>query len=244
MTGSDNSSRLEKIADFYDSFAEKQIKTGINLRHFTLFRELRKAGLKKDHKVLEVGCGIGTLTYLIHSYLRRGMIVATDISRESIQVAERTFAGSGRAKFVVTDMQEFSYPEKFDFIILPDVLEHIPVELHRNLFRVLRSLMHSQTVLFINIPHPRTIEFYRKHDQSFLQIIDQPIYSDALMNDVYHNGLELESYKSYCLFHKIPDAALILLRVREECQVMEPYSQFTIILNKLRNKLYYWFSLI
>jgi trans-aconitate 2-methyltransferase len=234
----------QEIADFYDSFAEKQIRTGLNLRHYTIFRELRRAGLKKHHTVLEVGCGIGTLTTLVHAYLGKGRIVATDISGESIRIAEARFRGSGKVRFLVTDMKEFTGSETFDFIILPDVLEHIPVEQHRNLFRVLRSVMHKDSVLLINIPHPRIIEYYRKHEPHLLQIIDQPIYSDALLNDVYANELVLESYKSYTLFHQVPDASLVILKVKQECTSAPRLSKAGIILKKLRYRLFYWISRI
>ena len=50
------------IKDFYDSFAKEQVKTGINERHHLILELALTNGLKDGMRVLELGCGIGTLT--------------------------------------------------------------------------------------------------------------------------------------------------------------------------------------
>ena len=96
--------------------------------------ELIKSGLRKDSVVLEVGCGVGTLTVLLNKFLSKGKLVATDISDESIEKAKKRIPNSNKIDFFVTDMKDFSYSQKFDFIVLPDVLEHIPIDQHKELF--------------------------------------------------------------------------------------------------------------
>ncbi|MCX6233240.1 MAG: class I SAM-dependent methyltransferase [Bacteroidetes bacterium] len=227
------------VAGFYDDYTQKQQKTGTNLRHYYLFHRLKRAGLKRHHHVLEVGCGIGTLTRLIHRYVSRGHVVAADISEKSIEMANKRFGNASRIEFLVTDMQNFTYPEKFDFIVLPDVLEHIPIEQHRHLFGVLRAHMHDDSVIFINIPHSRFIEYFKENCPEKLQIIDQALQADLIVSSVCSNDLVLLRYNSYSLFHKENDYVELIIITNNKLIKPTPISSVYIIFKKLIYRVLY-----
>lgn len=226
----------EEIGKWYDDFASHQLKTSVNLRHYRIMEFLVRAGLKKDSKVLEIGCGIGTLTGLMAKYLRRGEILAADISSESVSTARRRLSRSRNVNFTVTDMTDFSHPGTFDFIVLPDVLEHIPLEQHRNLFSSLANLMHENSVILIHIPHPRALDYMREISPDQLQIIDQSVEADILTGNAYAAGLELVSYFSYPLFDRKHDYVLITLRKRSAV-TLSPLPQSQIIVRKLLSRI-------
>lgn len=221
-----------EIAGFYDDYADRQQRTGTNLRHYYLFHRLKKAGLKKHHRVLEVGCGIGTLTRLIHRYVKRGRVVGVDISERSIAFARKRFGDAPRIEFMVSNMQDFSYPDTFDFIVLPDVLEHIPVEQHEHLFALLRAHMHDDSVIFINIPHPQFIEYFREHSPEKLQIVDQALYADILASNCQKNNLVLLYYLPYSLYHKEHDYVEVAITIRKDLHHISPVSRNYIIIRK------------
>ncbi|MFZ9236700.1 MAG: class I SAM-dependent methyltransferase, partial [Algoriphagus sp.] len=77
----------DKVVRFYDQFAEKQEKTGINSRHLSILDKAKQAGLKSNHRILEVGCGIGTVSHLLATQVPQGKVLALDISPESIEKA-------------------------------------------------------------------------------------------------------------------------------------------------------------
>lgn len=220
-----------EISNFYDSFAEYELKSGVNLRHYTLFNAIIKSGLRRNHHVLEIGCGIGQLTGLLSRYLRKGKLVSTDISPRSIGIASKRVPPSSRMEFLVSDMTLFGYPEKFDYIVLPDVLEHIPVENHFELFANLSKLMYDHSKIIIHIPHPKIIEYERIHHPQKLQIIDQPISADTLLQSCYAHQLILETYHSYSLFHVQPDYVFIVLK-RDELPQYIKLTRFKIITRK------------
>src|SRR5437016_5619241 len=127
--------KRKDISKFYDTYNTGQLKKlGVNIRHRTILKNLKKAGLLPRHNVLEIGCGIGTVTSLIAKYCKQGKIVSVDISPETITDAKNIWKDLRNVEFLVSDMSDFKYNMKFDFVVLPDVLEHIPVEQHKNLF--------------------------------------------------------------------------------------------------------------
>lgn len=230
-----------EIREYYNDYTRRQVKSGLNYRHFRVLNELIKAGLKRNHTVLEVGCGIGTLTGLIIKYLKRGKMVAADISDESVKIAGERLSKFKNLSFMVTDMSDFEHTEKFDFVILPDVLEHIPIEQHKKLFFNLSNHTHDKSLIFINIPHPKGIEYYQKNDPSKLQIVDQALHADQLLQNIYANNFILIDYISYSLYHKEPDYVLIkLMKNKDVSYTSLPLKK--VIFRKLKCRMNLFFS--
>jgi 2-polyprenyl-3-methyl-5-hydroxy-6-metoxy-1,4-benzoquinol methylase len=82
-------------------------------------------------------------------------------------------------------MSAFSHKVLFDFIVLPDVLEHIPVEQHSNLFKNLSAVSSPKAIVLINIPEPNCLNWIRKHNPEKLQIIDQSLSMQDLLNNSF-----------------------------------------------------------
>lgn len=202
----------KQVEDFYNNFKEHQKKLGINIRHRTILKNVKKAGLSKDMNVLEIGCGIGTVSHLILRNLSEGRFVGVDISSESIAQAKQLNARFRNAEFLVSDMSDFKHVLKFDMVVLPDVLEHIPVEQHAHLFSVLKAHTHAGSVILINIPEPNCLNWARQQHPEKLQIIDQSLSMQDLLNNVYPSDFELVSLQPYALQYTDADYVSILLR--------------------------------
>ena len=91
---------MSDVEKFYDEFADKQEDAGINRRHVSIDNWLTEFGLKTNHQVLEIGCGVGTQTELLAKRLNEGSITACDISSESVKRAESRLNGFSNAKFI------------------------------------------------------------------------------------------------------------------------------------------------
>ncbi|MFD0861287.1 class I SAM-dependent methyltransferase [Sungkyunkwania multivorans] len=222
----------EAVKEWYNNFSNKQSTIGVNVRHYTIMNYLIDAGLKKDHNILEIGCGIGTLTSLIAKYVK-GEIVATDISDKSIQLARENLGKRKNIDFVVTDMNSFEYPEMFDFVVLPDVLEHIPSQDHAQLFECISKLMHDESIIVIHIPHPTALDYIRQHTPEKLQIIDQSLQADMIMETVYAKDLILVHYEAYSLTNEQPDYVLIKLKKKLPYKIFDPLKKKRIIYKKM-----------
>jgi len=200
------------ISKFYDEFSSQQSKTGVNIRHKTILRNLKQNGLCNNSNVLEIGCGIGTVTGLIGKVVTKGKVIAVDISVQSIGVARKNNKGKSNIQFLVSDMSDFKSEIKFDVVVLPDVLEHIPVDQHKALFKTIRGNTHDSSFVLINIPNPPYLRWLHRNKPELLQIIDQPLSTDELLNSVYPNDFYVYSLNTYSLAIEEGDYQSIILK--------------------------------
>jgi trans-aconitate 2-methyltransferase len=225
------------VSGWYDGFTAHQKRLGINIRHRTILRRARRAGLRDGMRVLEVGCGIGTVTTLLAKANPKGSILAVDISPKSISIAKENLSRHGHVEFLVSDMSDFAVKDRFDFVVLPDVIEHIPLELHPRLFATLERHMTTEARLLINVPNAQLLEYLHMHQPSVLQVIDQPVHFDRLMATVYTAGLVLESVSSYGLQFDHVEYHSIVLRPRYAFKKLVRRSSWALRWAEIRSRL-------
>ncbi|MCD6017177.1 MAG: hypothetical protein K0S53_298 [Bacteroidetes bacterium] len=227
----------EQVKEYYDTFKEHQKKLGINIRHRTILKNLKNAGLKPDSNVLEIGCGIGTVSHLILKSIPQGSFVGLDISSESIKMAQQFNAFHKKAEFMVNDMSNFTHQTKFDFVVFPDVLEHIPVEQHANIFKTISELTTLNATVIINIPEPNYLNWVRANDPSKLQIIDQSLSMQDLLNNSYPYGFKLYSMNPYSLHFDVNDYLAIVLKKDMTVKNVNVKSKITRAIENTKSKL-------
>ncbi|MGB0176056.1 MAG: class I SAM-dependent methyltransferase [Owenweeksia sp.] len=190
----------ENVARFYDDFVEKQSSTGINARLYSLKKRLLKKGLGRHSRVLELGCGIGAMTYLITKTVKEGYIESVDLSSASIAHAREKLP-QNNIHFAVGDVTTYQPVQKdFDFILLFDVIEHIPLDQHSRLFANLSTIAGDSTRILINIPNPAHVQHDQHQSPELLQVIDQPVPIRELVGNIDENGLELRFFETYSIW--------------------------------------------
>jgi trans-aconitate 2-methyltransferase len=202
-------------AKFYDDFIQKQVESGINDRIAGLYRRLCKLGLKRDSSVLEIGCGIGTMTYLLTRKVKTGRIEATDISPQSIKYIKKNLVRPNLSVFAGDILHVAPAAGTFDFVLLFDVIEHIPLEDHAVLFARISHWMHDNSSLLINIPNPGYVIYDEKNNPAVLQEIDQPVFPDHLATVVAKAGLDIVQFETYSVWVK-NDYQFILVKKRKD----------------------------
>lgn len=190
----------ENVKKFYNDFVNYQTKSGINERIYTLYKKMKSLHLSSKSTILELGCGIGVMTFLLSKTVRKGYIEAVDLSDESINTA-KSKTDKENIFFFTGDVVTYLPKNKnFDFITLFDVIEHIPIEKHDDLFKNIASIADDNTKILINIPNPKFIEFLIKNEPKTLQIIDQPIPLSTIVNNAENNNLELINFNNYSIW--------------------------------------------
>jgi len=233
----------EKVVRFYDQFAEKQEKTGINSRHLSILDKAKLAGLQANHRILEVGCGIGTVSHLLATQVPQGKVLAVDISPESIEKARVLWKKQGNLKFDVSDMSDFNLPgETFDFFVFPDVLEHIPVAQHARLFENIQRHAHADSVVLIHIPAPRYLEWMIANQPEKLQVIDQPLDTGTLVQTLGVAGFYLEKMETYALFFQEKDYQYFVFRAKKSVQKSTAKNKWQVLKERILIRLKYGIS--
>jgi trans-aconitate 2-methyltransferase len=227
----------DQISAYYDGFSKHLEKIGVNIRHRTIFYQLKKHGLKRNASVLEIGCGIGQVTGLMAPYLTRGSIMAVDISPANIGNAKQRLKSFKNIQFLVSDMTDFSSEKKFDFVVLPDVLEHIPIEQHVGLFAAIGRHTHSDSKVFINIPSPHFQDFLTHHKHEFQQIIDLSLWTELLLPSFCANGFYIHYLKNYSLAVEECDYQQIVLKKRCDHNTVRYFSRMELIKMELSSRI-------
>jgi len=185
--------------EFYSNvWLERQKKTGVNARHHSIYNKAISLGLKPEHSVLEIGCGIGALSSLLIPYLERGgNLFSCDLSIESIKLAQETYKQYTNCEFHALDGSDFILDRQFDMVIMPDSCEHIPIEHHNRMFKNISKMLKRDCVLYIHIPHPYHLDWMRVHTPADLQIIDQSLYLDDFCESIKDTDLYVFSEEPY-----------------------------------------------
>lgn len=110
---------------FYNRISSLSIKTnnGVHPKHRILgFHKFFLSEIEESSKVLDIGCGLGIVTRDIA--LKAKSVVGIDNNSVFINEAKTHFQRDN-IKYIFGDATTYNFIEKYDFIILSNVLEHI-----------------------------------------------------------------------------------------------------------------------
>ena len=132
-------SHFEEIAGKYDRWKAK------SSYYYRLLSEIYRERVPEGGSVLEIGCGTGTLL----SSLSPARGVGIDLSPRMVSIAASKYPN---LTFRVADAESFDLQETFDYVIVPDVVEHladVPA-----MFRAARNHLSSEGRLIATCVNP------------------------------------------------------------------------------------------
>lgn len=186
----------KKIYERYHSsrLLQKRIITKNNFTYRGLIPLLDKY-CYAEKKVLDIGCGVGTLDFYLAS--RGNKVVGVDISTRAINIARKNAYFLGVSKNI--RFHKLAFPQelprgKFDVVIISEVIEHIPDDI-LSLERIWR-LLKTGGILILTTPS-----------------IQAPLYKLGLLNgfdrkvghlrrydiDELTNNIRLKRFKIICV---------------------------------------------
>ncbi len=142
------------------------------LRAWHVKKELKKISIQLscNASVLDAGSGFGQYTWQMARLNRYWSIDAVDINTGHVNECREFFRKSGfsdRVKFYEGDLTMLSAPEKYDFILSVDVMEHISED--EQVFRNFHKSLKSNGILLISTPSDRGgSDVHNASDKSFI----------------------------------------------------------------------------
>lgn len=200
-------------ANFYDEFAEQQAREGVHARHMAIDRWLARFGLVAGMDVLEIGSGVGTQTELIAKRLAgSGSLIGIDLSPKSIELARSRLEGWPNVQLIAGNAVELELEGDFDVVVMPDVIEHIPLDQHTMFFQKVRRWLRDTGWALIHMPNPFYLDWCRLHQPDVLQVIDQPIFTETLVANTEPNDLYIHHLETYAIWVAECDYQVVVLR--------------------------------
>ena len=231
-----NNQSKSSTANYYDKFSERQEAVGVNKRHISIANKITERKIQRASKVLEIGCGIGTLTSLLFDLVPDGKITAADLSPKSIEIAKNKYRTIKNVEFIAGDATEYPFNGPYDLIVLPDVLEHIPFELHHKLFVHLESLLNENGRILIHIPNPYHSDWWRAQDLP-MQIIDLSVHLPIIINNLKNTGLHITYLEIYGVWQNEGEYQFIELQRESKYSTFTQKNEGKSFLQKLKEKL-------
>jgi trans-aconitate 2-methyltransferase len=196
---------LAPIKEFYDHLVPKQVSVGVNERHHKILELLVANGMRDGMRVLEVGCGIGTVTGLIAAKVPNGQLTALDLSPTSVEQARKALAHLPHVELLVADAVTASLKGHYDRIVLPDVLEHIPLDRHAALFARVRDLMSPGALILVHSPDPFYADWLKVNHPELLQVVDLSLHLSYMIPMLDQAGLSVLHFQRHCIWTDRPD---------------------------------------
>ena len=174
----------------YKSYIEAYYE--YDLPHQKRARELIKMlALKKNEKILDIGCGDGKLTSELAHYVPNGSVIGIDNSEQMIEFAKNKFPETrySNLSFQYADTQSLDNDNEFDVIVsiacLSIIVNHTPV-----LLKIHQSLKNSGKVLLIFLGKGK----YNAISSVISNLLNSQKWHNQLADKVSYGFYDVEEY--------------------------------------------------
>ncbi len=195
-------SGMNEVQDFYDDFLESRMLSyrlkGGNARLERAIERITSV-LRPGESLLDLGCGIGLVAEQVAERMdHRLRCWACDLSPRNIWYARETVTSPAITFFVADVVANFDAVtdtvQQVDVVTLVDVIEHIPVAHHDELFRNIARVTRAGSRIVLTYPSPLYQEHLRRENPAGLQIIDEDVDFDALSGAAAAHGFLLKHF--------------------------------------------------
>jgi len=120
-----------------------RIKTKLE-NNYALFHDL----LPKNGKIMDVGCGYGFMSYMLHFLSEGRQILGVDHDEEKVAVAQHCYLRNERIRFETADITQYTLSHQDAFVIL-DVLHYLQPDAQEKLLQQCISKLNPGGVIIV-----------------------------------------------------------------------------------------------
>lgn len=210
------SDSLEDIQQYYDLHVGNKLRGFVegNARVERAWSTITAWAPQRPGRILEVGCGIGDLSWRMAHVWPSVEVTGLDISAASLAVAEKLFA-SERIAFRQGPLKKGALDGKMDLVVLIDVYEHIARADRPLLHAAIRELMDDGSRIILSFPTPRHLEWLRRNKPSEIQPVDEDISIATISALASETATDVLFYQEVDIWHHGDYAHAVLGRQRD-----------------------------
>jgi len=116
------------------------------------FKRLKFTVSKCKGRVLEIGCGIGTMTRWISKSEKVEEIIAIDAFSDAIEELKTYNMPKVKALHMQGENIHFNDTRKFDTVLLCELIEHMYPDEEKEMLKALKQYIHSETTYIVSTP--------------------------------------------------------------------------------------------
>jgi ubiquinone/menaquinone biosynthesis C-methylase UbiE len=181
---------------------DESLRLEIKTDPAALQRQARWCGVKPGMRLLDVGCGIGKTTALLHEMVQPGgSVVGVDFSENRINYAREHYGTKSGIEFIVHDLRTpMESSEKFDLVWVRFVLEYFRVEAREIVTNLKRCVNPGGNLCLLDLDY-NCLNHYELPSQiaailpKIMTVMDEKYNFDSfvgrkLYSFLYDNGFE------------------------------------------------------
>jgi trans-aconitate methyltransferase len=206
---------LPAVRAFYDARLQRQLEDFVegNSRVECAWQTVERFAPRKPARVLEIGCGIGGVSWRMSRRWPQAEVVGLDVSHELVRTAETLFT-SPRLVFLEGPLSPGRVRGRFDLIVLMDVYEHIAESDRAQFHQAIAELVDESARIIVSAPTPRHLQWLRDNHPEEIQPVDEDVTLDVLLALASATGSELSFYREVDVWHEGDYLHAVLLRRR------------------------------
>ena len=202
----------ENVVSYYDEHVKYKLNDYIivNPRIEYGWKTILHFAPKNPKRILEVGCGMGSICARMHKHWPGAHITGIDISTMSIQIAQKLFA-TDRLDFKETILTPDTFKdEQFDLIIFMDVYEHIAVTDRLEVHAALAKFLNNKGKIILTVPTPHNLKWCLVNRPETMQPVDEFITFEVIGKLAADTGTEVILYQLKDIWHPADYAHIVL----------------------------------
>lgn len=234
----------ETVVSYYDEHVKFKVNDYIvvNPRIEGAWQTLIKNVNFTPARILEVGCGIGSICNKMHKRWPNAKITGIDISTQSVAIATKLFAND-KVNFIETLLTPETFNEQFDLIVFMDVYEHIAVEDRPTVHAAIAKLLRNKSRLFLSVPTPQNLKWCLINRPETMQPVDEHITFEVVGKLAQDTQTEVQLYDLKAIWRPADYAHIVFERNSDFTEAFNHPKPVTTVqraqrvLGKLKNKL-------
>lgn len=201
----------ENVVSYYDEHVKFKVNDFIvvNPRIEGAWKTLVNNVTIAPQRILEVGCGIGSICSKMNKHWPDALITGIDISTQSIAIATKLFA-NGKVNFIESLLMPDTFNEQFDLIVFMDVYEHIAVSDRPTVHAALNKILRNKGKIVLSVPTPHNLKWSLVNKPETMQPVDEHISFEVIGKLAADTGTEVRSYQIKNIWNEGDYAHIVL----------------------------------